>query len=97
MDAKIIPTQSNRNLSTVKAHLTQRAIKLGVSPTLTTMSVKIGLQGALQGALAHHPKKLRRKLELYFEDRARTLGSWRAYISLYASYRYAKCIENNDS
>ena len=83
---------TSRNLSVVKTHLNKIAKEKGVKPTLTTMSIKVGLSTAIQ----HHPKKFRRKLSQYFDDRSRTLGIWRYFISLYANYRYSSCLEGSD-
>ena len=84
--------KTGRNQSKIKVHLAKRAAELGISPTLTTMSVKVGLRSAL----SHHSNKTRKKYEQYFEDRARSLGCWRSFISLYAGYRYASCVESGD-
>lgn len=83
-----------RNQSKIKAYLSTIAKEQGIKPTLATMSVKLGLNTAL----SHHPKKLCRKLNHYFDDRSRSLGCWRWYISLYAGYRYASacCLHKND-
>ena len=85
--------KKRRNPSKIKVQLSKLASEQGVKPILTTMSVKLGLQIALK----LHPKKLRRKLGQYFEDRSRSLGCWRWFISLYAAYRYASVCSSLDN